>query len=232
MKCIVYWLGLIEYAKAYELQTQLLKERLAGKIPDTLLLLEHKPVITLGKSGKLENILASPEELARQGVSLVFIDRGGDATYHGPGQLVGYPVMDLRARGRDAHQYLHNLEEVIIRTMSDFGIKAGRDSSHAGVWVDNQEIAAIGLSLRKWITMHGFALNVNTDLAQFSLINPCGFNNRQATSITQVLGREVPIAQVKEKLLAHFAQVFHVELEVSQDILVRSDYEGKTPALV
>jgi lipoate-protein ligase B len=215
MKCTVHWLGLIEYEKAYEIQTRLLEERLASRIPDALLLLEHKPVITLGKSGKLENILVSREELAKQGVSLVFIDRGGDATYHGPGQLVGYPIMDLRERERDAHIYLRNLEEVLIRTIRDFGIESGRDSTHAGVWVDNQEIAAIGLSLRKWITMHGFALNVNTDLKQFTLINPCGFTNRRATSISELVGREVSMESIKEKLLGHFAEVFKVELEVT-----------------
>lgn len=232
MKCTVHWLGLIDYAKAYEIQTRLLEERLAGRIPDVLLLLEHKPVITLGKSGKVENILVSQEELAKQGVSLVFIDRGGDATYHGPGQLVGYPIMDLRERERDAYVYLRSLEEVLIRTIRDFGIESGRDPTHAGVWVDNQEIAAIGLSLRKWITMHGFALNVNTDLKQFTLINPCGFTNRRATSISELVGREVPLAQVKERLLNHFAEVFKVELEMSKDIPVRSESERKTATLV
>ena len=232
MKCTVHWLGLIEYEKAYQIQTRLLEERLAGRIPDALLLLEHKPVITLGKSGKVENILVSQEELAKLGVSLVFIDRGGDATYHGPGQLVGYPIMDLRERGKDAHVYLRSLEEVLIRTIRDFGVESGRDPSHAGVWVDNQEIAAIGLSLRKWITMHGFALNVNTDLKQFTLINPCGFTNRRATSISELVGREVSIDFVKERLLNHFAGVFQVELETGKDIPVRSESEGKTATLV
>ncbi len=229
MKCAVHWLGLIGYSEAYQLQTRLLQERLAGRIPDTLLLLEHKPVVTLGKSGKLENILVTREELARRGVSLVFIDRGGDATYHGPGQLVGYPIMDLRERGKDAHVYLHNLEEVLIRTLRDFGIESGRDPSHAGVWVNKQEIAAIGLSLRKWITMHGFALNVTTDLKQFALINPCGFNNRTAASISRLLGREVSMDSVRQRLLAHFAEVFEVEIE---DIPFRSESEGKTATLV
>lgn len=232
MKCAVHWLGLIDYQKAYEIQTRLLEARLAGKVPDALLLLEHKPVITLGKSGKLKNILASPEELATRGVSLVFIDRGGDATYHGPGQLVGYPIIDLRERGKDAHVYLRNLEEVLIRTIRDFGIESGRDPSHAGVWVDNQEIAAIGLSLRKWITMHGFALNVNTNLTHFKLINPCGFTNRRATSIAELAGREVPMDKVKERLLAHFAEVFQVELETAKDILVKEESERQTATLV
>ena len=231
MKCAVHWLGLIDYQKAYQLQTRLLEERLAGKVPDTLLLLEHKPVITLGKSGKLKNILASPEELARQGVSLVFIDRGGDATYHGPGQLVGYPIIDLRERGKDAHVYLRSLEEVLIRTIRDFGIESGRDPSHAGVWVDNQEIAAIGLSLRKWITMHGFALNVNTDLTHFTLINPCGFTNRRATSIAALTGREVSLEKARESLLRHFTDVFQVDIETGKD-LYRSVSEGQTATLV
>ena len=232
MRCLVYWLGLIEYGDAYQIQRRLLRNRLAGRIPDTLLLLEHPPTITVGKSGKLENILASQEQLARKGVSLVFIDRGGDVTYHGPGQIVGYPIIDLREREKDAHRYIRNLEEVIIRTLDDFAIKSGRDSGHAGVWVGDEEIAAIGLSLRKWVTMHGFALNVNTDLADFSLINPCGFTNRQATSISCLLGQEMPRKVVKERLLAHFAEVFDAQLEPGTDRLIRNCNERKTPSLV
>jgi len=232
MRCVVYWLGLIDYRDAYRLQQKLFRERRDGRIPDTLLLLEHPPTITVGKSGKLENILASREQLAQQGVSLVFIDRGGDVTYHGPGQLVGYPIFDLRGRGRDAHRYIRNLEEAIIRTLNDFSIKSGRDHSHAGVWVENEEIAAIGLSLSQWVTMHGFALNVNTDLAQFNLINPCGFTNRRATSISRLLGREIPMAEVKERLLAHFAEVFNADLAMGTDIPVKGHHERKTPILV
>ncbi len=230
MKCTVQWLGLIDYQPAYEIQKRLLEERLAGRINDVLLLLEHTPVITLGKSGKLENVLVSREELAARGVSLVFIDRGGDATYHGPGQLVGYPIMDLRQREKDAHRYLRHLEEVLIRTLSDYGIKAERDRSHAGVWFDNHEIAAIGLSLKKWITMHGFALNVNTNMEHFSLINPCGFKNRKAISMREILGHELSMEAVKERLLAHFADVFDVQLETEEVTL--SDGKRKTATLV
>ena len=232
MRCVVYQLGLIKYDDACHLQRKLLDERLDGRIVDTLLLLEHPPTITIGKSGKLENVLASPAQLAKEGVSLVFVDRGGDVTYHGPGQIVGYPIFDLRERGRDAHQYLHNLEEVLIRTLKGFYIKSCRDSGHAGVWVRDEEIAAIGLSIRKWITMHGFALNVNIDLAQFSLINPCGFDNRKATSMAHLLGQEIPIEAVTERLLAHFAEVFEAQLESGTDILERSYDERKTAALV
>jgi lipoate-protein ligase B len=232
MRCVVYQLGLIKYDDAYHLQQKLLYQRLDDQIEDTLLLLEHPPVITIGKSGKLENVLASPAQLAKEGVSLVFVDRGGDVTYHGPGQIVGYPIFDLRERGRDAHQYLHNLEEVLIRTLNDFSIKSSRDSSHAGVWVRDEEIAAIGLSIRKWISMHGFALNVNTDLAPFSLINPCGFDNRKATSLAKLLGQEIPMETVTERLLAHFAEVFDAQLELGTDILERSYDERKTATLV
>ncbi len=231
MRCVVYQLGLIEYSDAYNLQRKLFRERLDGQREDTLLLLEHPPTITVGKSGKLENILASQAQLAREGVSLVFVDRGGDVTYHGPGQIVGYPIIDLRERGRDAHQYIRDLEEVIIRTLNDFSIKSGRDKSHAGVWVGDEEIAAIGLSLRKWITMHGFALNVNTDLEPFSLINPCGFANRKATSISHLLGQKIPVAEVTERLLAHFAEVFAAQTELGIEIL-RSYHERKTAVLV
>ena len=232
IRCVVHWLGITEYGDAYRLQRKMLRERLEDRIPDTLLLLEHPPTITVGKSGKLENILVSREQLAEEGVSLVFIDRGGDVTYHGPGQLVGYPIIDLKEQGKDAHRYIRNLEEVIIRTLNDFSIQSGRDSNHAGVWVDNEEIAAIGLSLKKWVTMHGFALNVTTDMTPFSLINPCGFTNRKATSILRLLGQEIPVAVVKEKLLTHFAEVFNAHLEPGTDELMREHDERKTPSLV
>jgi len=231
-RCAVYRAGQISYRDAYRLQRQLLEERAGGRIPDTLLLLEHPPTITVGKSGKLENILASPEELARKGVSLVFIDRGGDVTYHGPGQLVGYPIFDLRGWGKDIHRYIRNLEEAIIRTLKDFSIESGRDKNHPGVWVGNQEIAAIGLRLKKWITMHGFALNVNTDLAHFSLIYPCGFTDRTATSISQQLGRETSMATVTERLLSHFAEIFRIETVTKTHIPLKEGDERKTAALV
>ncbi len=232
MLCIVYQLGLITYSEAYHLQRQLLCQRVNNEIADTLLLLEHPPTITIGKSGKLENVLASQAQLASAGVSLFFIDRGGDVTYHGPGQLVAYPIIDLRQRGMDVHQYLRDLEEVIIRTLNDFSITASRDSSHAGVWVRGEEIAAMGLRISKWVSMHGFALNVNIDLEQFSLINPCGFNDRKATSISSLLSQDVSIEAVIEKLLARFSEVFNAQMEPGSDILAGAAYERKTAVLV
>jgi lipoate-protein ligase B len=203
-------LGLIEYRKAWELQRKLHRQRIEGRISDVLLLLEHSPTITIGKSGTIDNVLISREQLAQAGISLFFIDRGGDVTYHGPGQLVGYPILDLRERGKDLHCYVHNLEEVILRTLRDFSIDAGRDESHPGVWVDREEIAAIGLNVRKWVSMHGFALNINTNLDHFTFINPCGYSDRRATSISKILGIKMPMKQVKERLSFHFCDVFDI----------------------
>jgi len=222
MLCAVYRLGLVEYREAYHLQRKLLRQRFDGEIKDTILLLEHLPTITIGKSGKLENVLVSQAQLAREGISLFFTDRGGDVTYHGPGQLVAYPIIDLRNRGRDIHRYVHDLEEVVIRTLSSFSIGADRDDSHAGVWVKGEEIAAIGLSIKRWITMHGIALNVNPKLEHFSLINPCGFSDRKATSISKLLSQDVPMEEVTHRLIAHFSDVFNVPIEWDSDIVVGS----------
>jgi lipoate-protein ligase B len=221
--CVMYQLGLVEYGEAYRLQKKLHRQRLKGDIPDTLLLLEHPPTVTIGRSGSLENILVSREQLIQEGISLFFIGRGGDVTYHGPGQLVGYPIMDLSRRGKDIHRYVHALEEVLLRTLKDFSIFANRDDSHAGVWVDEEEVAAIGLSIRRWVTMHGFALNVNPNLTHFSFINPCGFSDRKATSMSQILGREVDMEEVAKRLVAHFSDVFGKTMEMSSLKAGRSD---------
>jgi lipoate-protein ligase B len=206
------------YDEAHRLQKNLLKKRLAGESPDILVLLEHPPTFTIGKSGTIDNVLISPVRLAQEGISLFFTDRGGDVTYHGPGQIVGYPIMDLRVRNRDIHKYVHDLEEVLIRTVRDFSIKAGRDPGHRGVWVGDEELAAIGLGVIKWITMHGFALNVNSNLEHFSFINPCGFSDKNATSLSKLLSQDVSIKEVTEKLLVHFSQVFDMQIELTTDL--------------
>jgi lipoate-protein ligase B len=205
-------IGFMDYMQSYNLQTELLNQRINGEIEDTLLLLEHPPVVTIGKSGKLENVLTTEMQFAEKGISVFFMDRGGDVTYHGPGQLVGYPILDIGGRGRDLHQYVHNLEEVLIRTLGDFGINAFRDNTHPGVWVGNGEIAAIGLKVKKWVSMHGFALNINTDLEPFSLINPCGFADRSATSMSYILSQKLSMATVTERLIAHFAEIFNAQV--------------------
>ena len=223
MRCAVYRLGLIEYSEAYQLQTELVRRRLEGEISNTLLLLEHPPTITVGRFGKPENILVSRAQLEGEGISLVFTDRGGDVTYHGPGQLVGYPIIDLRSSGRNIRQYIYELEEVIIRTLRDFSLEAYRDASHPGVWINGEEIAAIGLGIRRWIAMHGFALNVSPSLEHFSLIKPCGFADRKATSISSILSREIPMEEVVESLITHFSVVFDAEMIRASNIMVRSD---------
>ena len=222
MFCVVYRLGLVGYREAYHLQRKLLHSRLDGDIVDALLLLEHPPTFTIGKSGKLENVLASQAQLAREGISLFFTDRGGDITYHGPGQLVAYPVIDLKNRNKDIHQCVHDLEEVVIRTLNDFSIDAHRDEDHAGVWIKGEEIAAIGLSIKRWITMHGIGLNVNPNLRHFSLINPCGFSDRKATSMAKLLSEDIPMEEVTHRLMAHFSDVFNCHIAWDSDILVGS----------
>jgi lipoate-protein ligase B len=207
--CEVWNLGLMEYGEAWSLQKSLHHQRIEREISDVLLLLEHPPTITIGRSGDLNNVLISKERLTREGISLFFIDRGGDVTYHGPGQLVGYPILDIRERGRDIHKYVHNLEEVILRTLRDFSIDADRDKRHPGVWINGDEIAAIGLSVKKWVSMHGFALNINTDLKYFSFIHPCGFSDRGATSMSKILGRNIPTEGVTKRLIYNFYNIFN-----------------------
>ncbi len=214
--CIVYQLGEMEYGKAYEIQQRLHHERVNNKISDSLILLEHPPTLTIGKSGNPENILVPRKRLAEEGIAVFNTGRGGDVTYHGPGQLVGYPIIDLSKRGKDVHLYVYELEEVLLQTLKDFSIAAVRDDSHPGVWMDNKEIAAIGLSVKKWVTLHGFALNVNPDLDHFSYINPCGFSERKATSISQILGHEVAMDVLTNHLLKKFSEVFHVALKKAQ----------------
>jgi lipoyl(octanoyl) transferase len=204
----VRYLGIQPYGEALALQRSLVEERRAGRIPDTLLLLEHPHVITLGVRGGWSHLLATPETLAARGVELHESGRGGDITYHGPGQLVGYPILDLKPDRCDIHRYVRNLEEVLIRTVSDYGINARRIAGFTGVWVGNEKIAAIGVRVARWVTSHGFALNVTTDLDYFGLIVPCGLSDRGVTSIAQLRGRPVEPAEVIGRVTVHFAKVF------------------------
>ena len=221
MFCIARWLGLVDYGSTYQLQKDLVNQRFNGEVTDVLLLLEHHPTITLGKSGKLENILVSELQLKQEGISLFFTDRGGDATYHGPGQLVGYLIVDLRQRSRNVHKFVHQIEEVIIRTLTEFDISAGRDETHPGIWVNNnsEELAAIGIAVKRGITMHGFALNINPELRHFSLINPCGLVNKKVTSVSKILGHDVSIETVIKSLLVNFSEVFETPVEMRSDLL-------------
>jgi len=207
-------LGTISYADALTLQRDLVEERRAARIPDTLLLLEHPHVITLGVKarGNLSNVVVPPETLAARGVELFDTGRGGDVTYHGPGQLVGYPIIDLRPDRCDVHRYVRDLEEVLIRITADFGVTATRVPGFSGAWVDDEKIAAIGVRMSRWITSHGFALNVTTDLAYFDLIVPCGIADKGVSSLARLGadcgGPPVSMADVMTATVHRFAEVF------------------------
>jgi lipoyl(octanoyl) transferase len=211
-KCQLRELGRLDYGRALELQQQLVAERKQGLIPDQLLLLEHPHVITMGRNGHLENLLADDQVLGRAGISFHATDRGGDITYHGPGQLVGYPILDLREWKRDVGEYVRSIEQVIIDTLADYGIAAGRIPRLTGVWVEGRKIAAIGVHISRWVTSHGFAYNVSTDLRNFDLIVPCGIAGRKATSLEKLLGRSVNMSEVSPKLMRHFGDVFALDM--------------------
>ena len=200
--------GRLGYDEGWALQRRLVDERLRGEIPDTLILLEHPPVITLGRSGTHAHLLGSEAELEERGVAFVETDRGGDITFHGPGQIVGYAIVDLDARGRDLHRYLRDLETVLIRALAEFRIRADRAQGLTGVWVGDAKVAAIGIRVSRWVTHHGFALNVDTDLSYFDLIVPCGIADRRVTSMESLLGHPVDRERVEDALSRAFAEVF------------------------
>ncbi|HVN06475.1 MAG TPA: lipoyl(octanoyl) transferase LipB [Bryobacteraceae bacterium] len=206
------WLqpGRVEYATAVELQQQLVTQRKAGAIADQLILLEHPHTITMGRNGHAENVLAGEDVLARTGIAFYPTDRGGDVTYHGPGQIVGYPIVDLREWKRDVGAYVRSIEQVLIDTLADFGIAAGRIPKLTGVWVDGSKIAAIGVHISRWVTSHGFALNVSTDLRYFQYIVPCGLT-RPVTSMAQ-LGCAATGDEVAGCVIMHFGRVFDREM--------------------
>jgi lipoyl(octanoyl) transferase len=208
--CLVRQLGRIGYAEALALQERLAIDRKQGLIPDQLLLLEHPHVITMGRNGHPENLLADGDILARAGIGFFPTDRGGDVTYHGPGQLVGYPILDLRDWKRDVGAYVRAVEETIIATLAEYGIAAGRIPKLTGVWVGERKIAAIGVHLSRWVTSHGFALNVSTDLSYFQYIVPCGLT-KPVTSMA-ALGIRASLDQVAARLAVHFARIFDCEM--------------------
>jgi lipoyl(octanoyl) transferase len=207
-------LGRIGYADGVELQQALVQQRLAGEIADTLLIVEHPPVITLGVKtrGNRAHVRADAGALAAQGVEVHETGRGGDVTFHGPGQLVGYPIIDLKPDRQDVHRYVRDLEDVLIRVAAGFGIEAGRVQGFSGAWVGDRKLAAIGVRISRWVTSHGFALNVTTDLSGFDLIVPCGITDRGVTSLSALLGRDVPMAEVEPAVVTHFAAVFDREV--------------------
>jgi lipoyl(octanoyl) transferase len=203
-------LGVVPYVEALEMQRTLVEERRAGTVPDLLLLLQHPPVITVGVKGDAgrSHIVAPPERLAEARIEVHDTGRGGDVTYHGPGQIVGYPILDLRPDRCDVHRYVRDIEEVMIRVCADYGLTAGRIPGLTGTWVGEEKIGAIGIRIARWITSHGFAFNVTTNLDHFGLIVPCGIADHGVTSLARATGRDIAIAEVEDAFARQFAAVF------------------------
>jgi len=210
-------LGRTQFEKVWTFQKQLLRKRAAGLIPDCLITTEHEPVLTMGRGTDRQNLLTSPEELSRRGVSLFEIERGGDITFHGPGQVIVYPIIDLRKRNRDTHQYLRDLEQVAIGTLAEFGLKAGIKEGLTGVWVDDSKVGAIGVAISKWITYHGIAINITTDLSYFDLINPCGITKFPVGSVADLLGYNPGFDRFKNSLVRQFVEYFGYIIEKVDD---------------
>ena len=209
---LVRTLGRVRYGDGLRLQEALVAERQANRTVDVLLLLEHEPVFTTGRNANAENVTTPPDDLRAKGFDVFETGRGGDVTYHGPGQVVGYPILELPENRRDVHRYVRDLEEVMIRGCADFGVTAARVSGMTGAWVGEEKIGAIGVRIARWVTSHGFALNVANDLAPFELVVPCGIKGRGVTSLSRVLGREVSVDAVKRRLAFHVAEVFDLEI--------------------
>ena len=215
-------LGFIDYKKTWDLQKDIVSNRLKGEVEDVLLLLEHPNTYTLGKTADRFNLKSSEEYLKENHISVYDIDRGGDITYHGPGQVVGYPIIDLNNWYKDTHKYLRALEEVIIKTCTEYNLFCERNPKYTGVWINDRKIAAIGIKVSRWITMHGFAFNVNTDLNLFNGIIPCGIQDKSVTSLAEELNTEVDIQEVKEKLLNNFKEIFgytNVSIVNNEDLI-------------
>jgi lipoyl(octanoyl) transferase len=203
-------LGIVPYAEALAMQRALVEDRRADRISDQLLLLQHPPVITVGVKGDggRSNVVAPPERLQQLGIEVHETGRGGDVTYHGPGQIVGYPILDLRPDRCDVHRYVRDVEEVMIRVCADYGVEAGRIAGLTGTWVGAQKIGAIGIRISRWITSHGFAFNVSTNLEHFALIVPCGIADRGVTSLEMLTGRAIDVADAEDAFVRHFSDVF------------------------
>lgn len=215
MKLLVAILGKMDYKEALSIQERLLKLRQQGLIEDTLLLLEHPPVLTMGVRSNRANILTPEEVLKAQGVNIYEVNRGGDVTYHGPGQIVGYPILDLNKHGRDIPDFFRKIEETFIQLLKEeYGITAGRNSKYPGVWVGDEKITAIGCAVKRWVTMHGFAFNVNTQLEHFLWINPCGITDKGVTSLQKILGYPQDLNKVNEQVARYLCKIFNLQPKI------------------
>jgi lipoate-protein ligase B len=230
-KLILLDLGLRDYEKVWVIQKKLVQEVISGTCRDTLILVEHPAVITLGRKGSEADIRISSQDLSRRSIQLFQVDRGGRATFHGPGQLVAYPILSLLGRERDIHQYLRNLEEVIIKLLAGLDIKGERREGHSGVWVNDHKAASMGIGVKKWVTYHGLALNVDVDLDYFGLIDPCGLGQAKVTSLAKFLSFPVKMDEVKRSMVKYFSEVFKRtpifqshSYPLSEPYLKRSDF--------
>jgi len=201
-------LGLIEYEDAYRVQRELVARRKLNEIGDTLILAEHRPVFTIGRAGSRENLLVDERLLAERGIKVLCVDRGGDITFHGPGQLIAYPVIDLASKFADLHRYLRRLEDAVIEFLGKYSVPAVRSNGKTGVWVGGRKIASIGVGAANWITYHGLSINVNVDLGFFSMIHPCGFKNVEMESLARILGKSVDMDEAKRSLVSSFNGIF------------------------
>lgn len=207
--CWILEIGSVDYQEAFELQKRLVAARLKNEAEDILLLLEHPPVFTANRQETFRHILAAQSVLDKEGIQVRQTDRGGDVTYHGPGQVVGYNIMDLKEQGRDLHCYIRNMEQMLMDTLKEYGIRAGRDANHPGVWVGDEKIAAIGIAVKNgWISMHGFALNVQPNLDHYQMIIPCGIVDKGITSMTVLLGKSIDCRELHRKLVYHYGSIF------------------------
>jgi lipoate-protein ligase B len=215
--CEASWLGIVSYEEGLRLQERAVERLRSSEGPEQLLLLEHPHVFTLGRGADANNILADQHQLQTNSVEVHETGRGGDVTYHGPGQLVGYPIINLKPDRCDVHRYVRDLEEVLIRTIADFGVAGKRIAGLTGVWVGNEKIAAIGVRIARWITSHGFALNVNTDLSYFEMIVPCGITDKGVTSLSRLVGRSIDTREVAQTTALNFGKIFGREMEFAPD---------------
>ena len=218
-------LDTIDYKEAWDLQKSIFELRYQQKVDDVFLLLEHPHTYTLGKTADEKNLVGNEEYLKKNKISVYDIDRGGDITYHGPGQIVGYPIIDLNSWGKDTDKYLRALEEIIIRTCADYCLPVTRVPKYTGVWIEDRKIAAIGIKVTRWITMHGFALNVNTDLSLYNGIIPCGITNKEVTSLQKELDTKIDIQEVKSKILNHTVTIFgynDIETQLVENLLSKN----------
>jgi lipoyl(octanoyl) transferase len=218
-KVILIDTGIKNYSEVWDLQKSLFDKVTLERNQNFLIFTEHPPVITIGKSGSMNNLLTDPQNLKSEGIELIEIDRGGDVTFHGPGQIIGYPIFNLNNFKKDIHWYLRTLEEVILQTLKKFGIDSTRIADLTGVWINNKKICAIGVKITRWVTMHGFALNVATDLSYFNHIIPCGINDKGVTSIFEQSGWHIPIEDIKTEIIHSFEDVFQIEIVKREYVL-------------